>query len=102
MINSATLTSEQSAVFQIKGTNDGLLITLREGEWTVLREQLLGNIQEQLSFFQGARVALDVGGQVLKAAELGALRDKLGDFGITLTAVISASETTEKTALMLG
>jgi septum site-determining protein MinC len=102
MLNSATLTGEQPAVFQIKGINDGLLITLGEGDWPVLREQLLQNIQQRSAFFQGARVALDVGSQVLKAAELGALRDKLGDFGITLTAVISTSGTTEKTALMLG
>jgi septum site-determining protein MinC len=102
MLNSATLTGDQPAVFQIKGINDGLLITLGEGEWPVLREQLLRNIQERSSFFQGARVALDVGNQVIKAAELGVLRDKLGDFGITLTAIISSSGTTEKTALMLG
>jgi septum site-determining protein MinC len=102
MLNSATLTGDQPAVFQIKGINDGLLITLGEGEWPVLREQLLRNILERSTFFQGARVALDVGNQVLKAAELGALRDKLGDFGITLTAVVSTSGTTEKTALMLG
>jgi septum site-determining protein MinC len=102
MINSATLTGDQPAVFQIKGINDGLLITLGEGEWPVLREQLLRNIQKRSSFFQGARVALDVGSQVIKAAELGALRDKLGDFGITLTAIISTSGTTEKTSLMLG
>jgi septum site-determining protein MinC len=102
MLNSATLTGEQPAVFQIKGINDGLLITLGEGDWPILREQLLQNIQQRSAFFQGARVALDVGSQVLKAAELGALRDKLGDFGITLTAVISTSGTTEKTALMLG
>jgi septum site-determining protein MinC len=102
MINSATLTGERPVDFQIKGINDGLLVTLGEGEWIVLREHLLQNIQERSAFFQGARVALDVGSHALKAAELGALRDKLGDFGITLTAVISTSGTTEKTALMLG
>jgi septum site-determining protein MinC len=102
MLNSATLTGEQTANFQIKGINDGLLVTLGEGEWTILRERLLRNIEERSAFFQGARVALDVGSHVLKAAELGALRDKLGDYGITLTAVISSSGTTEKTALMLG
>jgi septum site-determining protein MinC len=102
MNQSAVMTGEQTPVFQIKGINDGLLITLGNGEWPIIREQLLVNIQDRSAFFQGARVALDVGSQVLKAAELGALRDKLGDFGITLTAVVSTSGTTEKTALMLG
>lgn len=102
MINSATLTGDRPADFQIKGINDGLLVTLGEGEWAVLRERLLRNIEERSAFFQGARVALDVGSHALKAADLGALRDKLGDYGITLTAVISSSGVTEKTALMLG
>ncbi|GAP20961.1 septum site-determining protein MinC [Leptolinea tardivitalis] len=102
MFKSAPLTAERSTEFQIKGINDGLLVTLGEGEWSVLREYLLHNIEERSAFFQGARLALDVGDHVLKAAELGALRDKLGDFGISLTAVISSSVVTEKTALMLG
>jgi septum site-determining protein MinC len=102
MLNSATLTGDHPADFQIKGINDGLLVTLGEGEWSILREHLLQNITDRSAFFQGARLALDVGNHVLKAAELGALRDKLGDFGITLTAVISSSPTTEKTALVLG
>jgi septum site-determining protein MinC len=102
MLNSATLTGDHPVDFQIKGINDGLLVTLGEGEWSILREHLLQNIEERSAFFQGARLALDVGNHILKAAELGALRDKLGDFGITLTAVISSSPTTEKTALVLG
>jgi septum site-determining protein MinC len=96
------MTGDHPADFQIKGINDGLLVTLGEGEWPSLREHLLQNIEERSAFFQGARLALDVGNHVLKAAELGALRDKLGDFGITLTAVLSSSPTTEKTAQMLG
>src|SRR5512133_3001766 len=102
MLKSATRTGDQPVDFQIKGINDGLLVTLGEGEWPILREHLLRNIEERSAFFQGARVALDVGNHPLKATELGALRDKLGDYGITLSAVLSSSPTTEKTALMLG
>ena len=102
MNNPATLTGDRPVDFQIKGINDGLLITLGEGDWSVIREELLRNIEERSAFFQGARVALDVGDHALKAAELGALRDKLGNFGISLSAVISTSGVTEKTALMLG
>ncbi len=102
MLNSATITGDQHADFHIKGINDGLLVTLGEGDWPVLREQLLHNIEDRAAFFQGARLALDVGSHVIKAADMGALRDKLGNYGITLTAVISSSLVTEKTALMLG
>lgn len=87
---------------QIKGVKEGLLVSLGEGEWALLEESLLEQIRQQGAFFQGAKVALDVGNHVVRAAELGALRDKLSDAGITLWAVLSNSPTTEQTAQMLG
>ena len=51
---------------------------------------------------QGAQITLDVGNQVLKAAELGHLRDEFSERGITLRAVLSHSPTTEMAAQDLG
>ncbi len=51
---------------------------------------------------QGARIAVDVGNHILKAVDLGLLRDELSERGVTLWAVISNSATTEKTAQTLG
>ena len=48
-----------------------------EGDWPVVQEELLKQIEERAAFFQGARVALDVENHILHAAELGILRDKL-------------------------
>ncbi len=93
---------ENKIAFQIKGVRDGLLITLSEGEWPELQADLLRHIQERANFFTGARVALDVGSHILHAAELGALRDKLADFKITLWAVLTNSPLTEQTARVLG
>ena len=87
---------------KIKGIRDGLLISLGEGEWPVVQEELLKQIEERAAFFQGARVALDVENHILHAAELGILRDKLSDGGISLWAVLSNSPTTERTSQMLG
>ncbi len=87
---------------QIKGIKDGLLVTLEDGTWEEMRDLFFLQIQQQSSFYQGARIALDVGNITLKAADLGSLRDKLADMGITLWAVISTSSTTETTAQMLG
>lgn len=92
----------KKAALQIKGIKDGLLITLGEGEWDTVRADLLQQIKEQAAFFQGARVALEVGNQILHAAELGSLRDQLSDSGISLWAVLSNSPTTERTAQILG
>jgi len=87
---------------QIKGIKDGLLITLGEGDWGEVQETLLAHIAERASFFQGARVALEVGNRILNAADLGGLRDKLSDRGVMLWAVLSNSPKTENTAQVLG
>lgn len=90
------------SLVQIKGLRDGLLVTLGDAAWTVVQEALLNRVEQQASFFQGARLALDVGNQVLKSADLSALRDVLSERGITLWAVLSNSPTTENTAQILG
>ncbi len=87
---------------QIKGIKDGLLVTLGEGEWPDLEAAFLKHVDERSSFFQGARVAIDVGNHIVRAAELGALRDRLSDKGISLWAVLSNSPVTESTAQVLG
>lgn len=91
-----------TSLVQIKGLKDGLLVTLGDAAWPVLQEALLRRVEEQASFFKGARLVLDVGNQILKAAELSALRDTLSEHGIVLWAVLSNSPTTENTAQILG
>jgi septum site-determining protein MinC len=87
---------------QIKGIRDGLLVTVGEGTWPDIRKTLLETIEQQADFLRGARLAIDVGNHILRAAELGNLRDMLGNKGITLWAVLSNSPTTEQTAQTLG
>jgi septum site-determining protein MinC len=87
---------------EIKGIREGLLITLGEGEWSDMREVLTEQIQKQADFLRGGRLILDVGGQVLRAVELGQLRDTLSEAGLTLWGVLSSSPVTEQTAQTLG
>jgi len=94
--------NEQMYPIKIKGLRDGLLITIGDGEWAALEPALLEQIHAQQSFFQGARIALDVGSLILRVNELVALRDKLSEQGISLWAVLSESPMTEKTAQLLG
>ena len=94
--------TEQAFPIKIKGLRDGLLITTGDGEWKALVAALFEQIQGQESFFQGARIALDVGAQSLRVNELVLLRDKLSEYEISLWAVLSESPTTEKTAQLLG
>jgi septum site-determining protein MinC len=88
--------------FEIKGIRDGLLVTLSSGLWSESCEALIEQIKTRTDFFEGARLALDVGNYVLHAAELSQLRDRLSEHGVNLWAVVSNSPTTEQTAQVLG
>lgn len=87
---------------QIKGTRDGLLITLGDGNWKELENALIEHIQTQAEFLQGGRIAIDVGNQALNVVELSGLRDQLSEAGITMWAVLSNSPKTVKIAQSLG
>jgi septum site-determining protein MinC len=87
---------------KIKGISEGLLITLDEGDWEAVQKSLLVHIDDQIDFLKGAKVTLEVGNRILKAAEMGRLRDHLSERGIHLRAILSNSPTTERTAQALG
>ena len=91
-----------TSLVQIKGIRDGLLATFVDAPWEEQRLALLAQIDERPSFFQGARLAMDVGSQVLKVNDLVDLRDFLSERNISLWAVISESPTTEQTSQLLG
>ena len=94
--------SNISSQIKIKGIREGILITLGEGDWSELEQALLVHIDEQGDFLKGAQLTLDIGNQILKAAELGHLRDILSDLGVTLRAVLTHSPSTEIAAQDLG
>lgn len=94
--------NEKRHAVQIKGVKDGLLVTIGEGVWADLEAALFQTVDERAAFFQGARVTLDVGNHIIRAADLGALRDRLSGKGIVLWAVISSSPVTEQNAQVLG
>jgi len=87
---------------QIKGIREGLLVFLGDGEWDQVRDAFMEHIDQQVEFLRGARLAIDVGNHILKAVEMGRLRDKLSERGLNLWAVLSSSPTTERTAQTLG
>lgn len=94
--------TETNSLIQIKGLRDGLLVSLDDAPWKIQLAALIARVDAQPSFFQGARLALDVASQVLKVDDLVHLRDLLSERGIYLWAVISESPTTEQTAQLLG
>lgn len=91
-----------ASLIQIKGMRDGLLVSLLDAQWEEQRAALLAQIDERQAFFRGARLALDVGAQILKVNELVELRDRLSERNVSLWAILSESPITEKTAQLLG
>ena len=91
-----------TSIVQIKGIRDGLLATFADASWEEQRTALMQQINERSTFFQGARLAMDVGTQVLRVNDLVELRDWLSERNITLWAVVSESATTEHTSQLLG
>jgi septum site-determining protein MinC len=94
--------NETNSLIQIKGLRDGLLVSLSDASWEDQLSALMSQVDSQPSFFQGARLALDVASQVLHVNDLVDLRDKLSERGIFLWAVLSESPTTEQTSQLLG
>jgi septum site-determining protein MinC len=86
----------------IKGIQQGLLISLPEGDWPEVSANLLAAIKDRGDFFRGAQVALQIGERDLNAAQLGRLRDNLSDENVSLWAILSQSEVTQRTAVDLG
>jgi septum site-determining protein MinC len=87
----------------LKGIRQGILIHVEEGEtWSDAKQALQEHFDQQAEFLRGARIALDLGSFVLKAVELGQLRDILLEREMYLWAVISTSPTTEQTAQTMG
>jgi septum site-determining protein MinC len=93
---------QMEANIQIKGIREGLLVTLGEGSWEEIHQALLEHLDQQADFMRGARLAIDVGNQILKAAELGQLRNEIQERDLSLWAVLSNSPKTAQTAQTLG
>lgn len=87
---------------QIKGIKDGLLVTLGEGTWEEVHLALLEQVDQQGEFLKGARLAVDVGNLVMKAAEIGQLQKELVNRELNLWAVLSNSPLTEQSAQSFG
>lgn len=87
---------------EIKGTKDGILVNLEDQDWLEARGDLIEQIEAKEEFFNGAQLILDVGNNVLRAKELGELRDLLSEKGVLLSGVLSLSIVTQETAQLLG
>src|SRR5690554_6349666 len=85
----------QEQTVAIKGIRDGLLVALSPTEqWQQVITDLAARIDQQSSFFVGARITVDVGERPVPKHELSSLKALLERRGLTLWAVLSDSDTT--------
>jgi len=86
----------------IKGTKDGILIALDAAEeWQMVINDLTARIDENLTFFAGAQITVDVGQRPIPKYALRSLKAALERRGLTLAVVLSDSQTTLDSATAL-
>jgi septum site-determining protein MinC len=86
----------------IKGSREGLLITLGSGAWHNALAALEARLTATPDFFKGARVALVAGNRKLVEADIRAARDLLVRYDVTLWGLVSDDEETEHVVAVLG
>jgi len=89
-------------MFPIKGYKEGLLVTLGDGEWEEIQSMLLNQIDSERNFFNGAKVAIDIGERILRVSEMIKLRDELINRDVNLFALLSNSSVNDVNAESLA
>jgi len=86
----------------IKGTSDGLIVTIGAGAWPGLIDELNQHLNQRASFFKGGRVALCVGPRQLTRLQLESVGQTLSRHKVSLWAVESDAPGTQQAAAELG
>jgi septum site-determining protein MinC len=86
----------------IKGTSDGLTISIGSGDWQHILGELQRLLNEKAAFFKGGRVALQVGDRLLDQGQIEAVGKVLVEQQMTLWSVHGNAEETRDAAQSLG
>ncbi len=91
-----------SNAISIKGTREGLTITMSTGDFGRLTEELAAHLRMQGQFFRGGRVAVRLGGRLVAREELERLGALLESHQMVLRTVITSDAQTASAAQTLG
>lgn len=86
----------------IKGTREGLTITLGSGEMHSVLDDLTQHLASQGEFFRGGTVALQVGDRAVVEGELTEIGQLLDRYEMTLRTVMTTNADTERATRVLG
>jgi septum site-determining protein MinC len=87
---------------QIKGTREGLTITLGSSDMASVLRDLGRQLRVQGAFFRGGTVALQATSRALSPDDVMAIRDLLAEHEMTLRTIVTGDELTMRTARQLG
>lgn len=86
----------------IRGTREGLIISLGSGPLFEVLEEMENRLSTQASFFRGGRVALRTGERALSEEQLRSIGNRLEGLGVSLWAIETEHPATETAARELG
>lgn len=86
----------------IKGTREGLTITLGSGDVRGILHELTQHLKTKGAFFRGGRVALKVGDRAIEQGEMSAISALLAEHQMILRTVVTTDRTTQQSAKALG
>jgi len=86
----------------IKGTREGLTISLGSGEMRNIVEDLTQHLATQGEFFRGGTVALQVGDRAVAEGEITEIGQLLERYEMTLRTVMTTNADTERATRVLG
>ena len=86
----------------IKGTREGLVIALGQGEMDPLCDELAQHLKQQGAFFRGGVVTIDAASRPLTSEDLVRLRELLAEHSMALRSVRASNSQTVQSAASLG
>ncbi len=90
------------ALIAIKGTPEGLLVTLQDGEWRDIWAELQAQLDRSASFLRGAQVILRMGAHHLDVETVQRVVVLFSQHNIAVTSVASESPATRRAAQKVG
>lgn len=93
--------AESADRISIKGTNEGLVVTIGEGEWSELMDELTKHLQHKPAFFSGAQAILDAGPRELATEDLRLMKELFSANGMEICGIRTTALETAAAAVAL-
>jgi len=100
----SSASSPKPSIVRIVGTGDGIVMLIgdRGGRWSDIVRVLSAHLAKAEGFFQGERVAIDIGERLLSADDMQHVADVLAGYNITIWAVRTSNPQTHQMVQEIG